>query len=54
MDYKWLPVVIEDLCTGCGLCAGVWARVPPKWQTESLSSNDPMTVRAKNIALLLA
>ena len=20
MDYKWLPVVIEDLCTGCGLC----------------------------------
>ena len=20
MDYKWLPVIAEDLCTGCGLC----------------------------------
>ncbi len=20
MAYKWMPVVFEDLCTGCGLC----------------------------------
>jgi|GEM_PF-888943 Na+-translocating ferredoxin:NAD+ oxidoreductase RNF subunit RnfB len=20
MDTKWLPVISEDLCTGCGLC----------------------------------
>lgn len=20
MDYKWVPVVIEEQCTGCGLC----------------------------------
>lgn len=21
LTYKWLPVVDEELCTGCGLCA---------------------------------
>lgn len=34
--YKWLPVVVEDACTGCGLC--VAACGPACLETQKLTA----------------
>ncbi len=34
LTYKWLPVIVEDACTGCGLC--VAACGPACLETQNL------------------
>ena len=34
VTYKWLPVIVEDACTGCGLCVAACA--PACLETQNL------------------